>query len=96
MAHPHLTEYLLVLATDSTKLEEYNEADKKGREKLGKDAGLTAKQSEALESADSKRIMDEVLEELGKHKHDRHHHHDYPAYTIQLKFLLNPCKKKPD
>lgn len=95
MAHPRLTEYLLVLATDSKKLKEYNDADKDERDKLGKDAGLTAKQSEALESADSKRIMDEVLEELRKHKHD-HHDRDYPAYTIQLKFLLDPCKKKPD
>jgi hypothetical protein len=68
MAHPHLTEYLLVLATDSTKLEEYNKADKKGREKLGKAAHLTSKQSDVLETANATHIMDEVYKELGHKK----------------------------
>jgi hypothetical protein len=89
MAHPHLTEYLLVLATDSTKLRQYNEADKCQREALGKAAHLTSKQSEALESADSARIMEEVLKELGVDDKARGGTH----YTIQLALVLQPCKK---
>lgn len=89
MSKPHLTEYLLVLATDSTKLKQYNEADKLQREALGKAAHLTSKQSEALESADSACIMEEVLKELGGHRGQGGGTH----YTIQLALVLQPCKK---
>lgn len=92
MAHPYLTEYLLALATDPEKLEEYNAADDEQREALAEAAGLTAQQSEALESAESPRIMDEVLKELDHH---HHHRHRIPAYTIQLHLELRPCKKPP-
>jgi hypothetical protein len=88
MAHAHLTEYLLVLATDSAQLTQYNNANKEQRDALAKAAGLTTPQSEVLQSADSALIMDEVLKELsgaGDHRQ--------PAYTIQLRLHISPCKK---
>jgi hypothetical protein len=89
MAHPHLTYYLLELATDPNALAQYNAGDKNQRHALGKAAGLTPEQCDALESADSSRIMDQVLAELGGKT--------IPAggvhYTIQVLLDLQPCKK---
>lgn len=89
MAHPHLTYFLLELATDSKKLAEYNGANKTEREKLGKDAHLSTKQSETLATADSTQIMTEVLAELGGNQDPVGGTH----YTIQLALVLQPCKK---
>lgn len=93
MASPHLTEYLLVLATDTEQLAEYNAADAAQREELGTAANLTIEQAKVLAGAQTQPIMDEVLKELGDSKSAKHHRH--PAWTIQIHLDLHPCKKKP-
>lgn len=89
MAHPRLTYYLLKLATDPDELERYNAADEDERRGLLTDAGLTPKQCDALTSADSARITDEVMMEMRSGPNPAGGMH----YTIQVLLDLHPCKK---
>jgi hypothetical protein len=64
MAKPRLTEYLLKLATDPVALDEYRNADERGRDALMERAGLNPSQRKAVTSGDSQQIADEVVLEL--------------------------------
>jgi hypothetical protein len=64
MAQPRLTEYLIKLATDADALERHRRGNKREREVLMEAAGLTVEQQAAVLSADSRRITEEVIEEL--------------------------------
>jgi DNA gyrase/topoisomerase IV subunit A len=66
MAQPRLTEYLLKLATDASTLERFRKANQSEREALMKAAGLSDVQREAVLSGVSRRITEQVAEELRK------------------------------
>ena len=89
MAHQSLTLYLLKLATDPDELERYNAAEEDERRALLKAAGLTPPQCEALISADSGSITDQVTAELQSGPNPARGVH----YTIQILLDLHPCKK---
>jgi len=90
MAHPSLVQYLLKLATDADELERYNAAGEDERRALLEAAGLTAEQCDAMISADSERITEEVTVEVKRKPHAHRGMH----YTIQVQLDLHPCKKK--
>ena len=86
MAQPYLTEYLLLLASDSNELTKFNKATKDERKKLGHDHGLSPTQADDLANADTQAITNDVNAEWPPTAGGTH-------YTIQLTLVLQPCKK---
>jgi hypothetical protein len=83
MAKPHLTEFLLKLATDDAFIEKYRAGSKDQRTALMEAAGLSAAQREAVLSANTRRITDAVKEEL-KREGAVADHNDHPIIEVSL------------
>jgi hypothetical protein len=87
MAKPHLTEFLLKLATDAALLEKYRAGGKHQRIGLMEAAGLSASQQEAVLSANTRQITGEIEKELereGAKPHEGNGNHLHVQLYVQL------------
>ncbi len=89
MSGPVFIQYLLKLATDAEELQRYRDFKKRSGAEfnnyLTSKVGLTAAQAEALLKNDSRRVLDEVLDELAKNN-SRGKSKD-PFYGVGVTFM---------